>query len=202
VIEEPAVILVIEMQVDLVGQPGSSTISRKLSEAVARRGCIPKLAQVLQSCRRASIPVVYCLKERLPDAALPDTAPIYKLAGDAILVRGTEGARVVDELAPEPEDIVVSRLTSIDPSHGSDLWGVLDSMGARTLIVAGVSTTFAVEGTVRAAVNRGYRVLVLEDCCAGVPDEWHDFSVRNVMPLLAEVTTSAVLDIPSQKSVK
>jgi biuret amidohydrolase len=59
-----------------------------------------------------------------------------------------------------------------------------------TLIVAGISTTMAVEGTVRAAANRGYRVVVIEDCCASVPEEWHRFSADNVLPLVADVVKS------------
>src|SRR5262249_23321963 len=46
------------------------------------------------------------------------------------------------------------------------------------------------EGIVRASVNRGFDVVVVEDCCASYPDEWHRFSIENIMPLLATVTTS------------
>jgi nicotinamidase-related amidase len=59
----------------------------------------------------------------------------------------------------------------------------------------GVSTNFAVEGTVRGAVNRLCDVVVPEDCCASVPDELHRFSVERILPLLGTVTESgAVVD--------
>jgi len=67
---------------------------------------------------------------------------------------------------------------------------VLDTMRLTTLVLAGISTTLAVEGTARAAANRGYNVVVIEDCCASVPDEWHEFSVTSVLPLIAEVCSS------------
>ena len=62
--------------------------------------------------------------------------------------------------------------------------------------MTGVSTNLAVEGIVRASVNRGFDMVVVEDCCASYPDEWHRFSIENIMPLLATVTTcEAVLAV-------
>jgi nicotinamidase-related amidase len=54
----------------------------------------------------------------------------------------------------------------------------------------GVSTNFAVEGAIRAAANRGLDVVVVEDGCASAPEEWHRFSIENILPLLATVTTA------------
>ena len=33
-------------------------------------------------------------------------------------------------------------------------------------------------------------MVVIEDCCASYPEDWHEWSIRNIMPLLATVTTS------------
>jgi nicotinamidase-related amidase len=97
---------------------------------------------------------------------------------------------VVDEIKPQESDLVLPRFTSIDPSYGTELWSICDSMGLTTLVLAGISTTLAVEGTARAAANRNYRVIVVEDCCASVPNEWHEFSVNNVLPLIGQVCSS------------
>ena len=55
----------------------------------------------------------------------------------------------------------------------------------------GTATTLAVEGLVRASLNRGFECFVVEDCCAGVPQEWHDWSIANTLPLLATITSAA-----------
>jgi nicotinamidase-related amidase len=55
----------------------------------------------------------------------------------------------------------------------------------------GVSTNFAVEGTVRGAVNRSLSVIVPEDCCASAPLEMHRFSIERILSLLATVSTAA-----------
>jgi nicotinamidase-related amidase len=188
--------LVIELQNDLVhpsliGRPG---LAGALAAAVQDRGVLARLHEVLYACRARGVPVLYATKERAPGAPQPDTAPIYRLSGpEPILVQGTWGAEVVAELAPAPGDHLLPRLTSIDPSHGSELWPTLERLGITTLVVAGISTTLAVEGTVRAAANRGFRVVVIEDCCASVPEAWHRFSADHVLPLLADVVSAAEL---------
>jgi nicotinamidase-related amidase len=134
--------------------------------------------------------VLFATKERHPSIPLPGRVPIYSKLGSTdpdFLRTGTWGARVLEELGPAEDDLVLPRFTSIDPSYGSELWPVLERLAVTTLVVAGVSTNLAVEGTVRAAANRGYRVVIVEDCCASVPQEWHDFTVRTILPLLAEV---------------
>jgi nicotinamidase-related amidase len=55
-------------------------------------------------------------------------------------------------------------------------------------VLAGVATQFVVEGTARNAVDRGYRVLVLEDCCASRRRDVHDFSIEVILRELCEVT--------------
>lgn len=185
--------LVVEMQNDLVHPSlvGAGGLRAKLAEAVAERGILPRLRDLLARCRAAGIPVLYATKERHPSIPPPAAAPIQRgAAEDPILVHGTWGAAVVDEIAPRDGDLVLPRFTSVDPSEGSGLWAAARALRLECIVVAGVSTTLAVEGTVRAAVNRGFRVVVVEDCCASVPESWHRFSAENVLPLLAEVTTA------------
>jgi len=182
--------LVIELQNDLVHPSlvGAKGLSGKLAEAVQSRGVLPRLAALLDRFRGAGVPVLYATKERHPSIPLPTGPKIYRAAGkDPKLMAGTWGAQVVDDVKPQEGDVVIARYTSLDPSHGSELWSILTQLGTTTLVVAGISTTIAVEGTVRAAANRGLRVVVVEDCCAVFPEEWHRFSADKVLPLIADV---------------
>jgi len=107
-----------------------------------------------------------------------------------MLVEGTWGVETHPALAPQPEDFVLERTVGVDGSYGTQLYHVLRMLGRTTMLMSGVSTNLAVEGIVRASVNRGFDVVVIEDCCASYPDEWHRFSIENIMPLLATVTTA------------
>ena len=93
-------------------------------------------------------------------------------------------------VAPATSDYVLTRTTSVDGSYGTGLYAILAQLRREQLAVCGISTTLAVEGIVRASLNRGYEMFVVEDCCAGVPQEWHDWSIRNTLPLLATITTA------------
>jgi biuret amidohydrolase len=186
--------LVIELQNDLCAPALAEQrgLRGALARAVRDRSVLQRLAPVLDACRARGVPVIYMTKERHPAIPQPDFTPIYRMAGgEPTLVHGTWGAQVVDEIKPQEGDLVLPRFTSIDPSYGTELWAIIETLRLSTMMLAGISTTLAVEGTARAAANRGCRVVVIEDCCASVPEEWHQFSVTNVLPLISEVCSSA-----------
>jgi len=106
------------------------------------------------------------------------------------LIEGTWGVQTHEALTPRPEDFVLERTVGVDGSYGTQLYPVLRMLKRSTILMTGVSTNLAVEGIVRASVNRSFDLVVIEDCCASYPDEWHRFSIENIMPLLATVTTS------------
>jgi nicotinamidase-related amidase len=39
-------------------------------------------------------------------------------------------------------------------------------------------------------MDSGYEVIILRDCCASASEEMHDFTLDNVLPYLATVSTS------------
>jgi nicotinamidase-related amidase len=187
-----AALCVVEMQNDIVHESnvGKRGLRGVLAEAVQRRGVIPRLRDVLAAARRRALPVLYVNVANKPGFPRPN-ARIYRLAGrEPALVEGTWGAEIHEVLAARPEDFVLTRTVSVDGSYGTQLYPVLRMLRRSTLVLAGVSTNMAVEGIARASVNRGFDVVVIEDCCASYPEEWHRFSVDNIMPLLATVTTA------------
>jgi ureidoacrylate peracid hydrolase len=186
-------VLVIECQNDLVHESniGSKGIGAALARAVRDRDLLARFGRLLSAARTAGIPILYVNKETRPEIAVATGAPIFRLAARRpILIEGSWGAEIHAHLAPQPGDIVVRRFVGIDASYGSNLFATLRALGRSSLIVGGVSTTFAVEGTVRGAVNRRFEVTIAEDCCAGVPEEMHLFSITQVLPLLGAVSTS------------
>ncbi|MBI4489264.1 MAG: cysteine hydrolase, partial [Deltaproteobacteria bacterium] len=106
-----------------------------------------------------------------------------------VLEEGSWGAAIHDELRPQPEDFLVVK-KRISAFTGTPLELLLRSLGRTTLVLTGVATNFVIEGTARDACDAGYRVVVLEDCCAAASEEMHRFSVEKVLSLLATVTTS------------
>jgi len=189
---ERTAVLVIECQNDLIHESkiGTKGIGGALAAAVKERNVLDHIGHVLDAARAVQAPVLYANKDSRP--GIPTTnAPIFRMATRSpILVEGTWGAEVHAAIAPQPGDHVIRRFLSVDASYGSGLFGTLRALGRTVIVAMGVSTNFAVEGTVRGAVNRLFEVVVPEDCCASVPHEMHRFSIDHILSLLGIVSTS------------
>ena len=189
-----AALLVVELQNDMVHESNleKKGLGSALAEAVHRRGVLDKVGVLLPIARRAGVPVFYVNVANKPGFPRP-RARIYALAGKRgpSLVEGTWGAEIHPAVAAAPADFVLTRTTSVDGSYGTGLYSILAQLKREQLVICGISTTMAVEGIVRASLNRGYEMFVVEDGCAGVPQEWHDWSIANTLPLLSTITSSA-----------
>jgi nicotinamidase-related amidase len=185
-------VVVIECQNDLIhaSRIGERGIGNALAIAVRDRNVLANIGRILHAARATHVPVLYANKETRPGMPVGD-APIYRMSRrHPILQEASWGAAVHEDIAPQPGDHVIRRILSIDASYGSDLYGLLRALGRTTIIAMGVSTNFAVEGTVRGAVNRGFRVVIAEDGCASAPEDMHRFSIERILPLLATVSDS------------
>jgi nicotinamidase-related amidase len=185
-------VVVIECQNDLIHESkiGTQGIGGALAAAVRDRKVLEHIANVVCAARERHVPVLYANKESKP--GVPTTnAPIFRIGRrHPILLEGTWGADVHPAIAPAAGDYVIRRFLSVDASYGSSLFGTLRALGRTVIVAMGVSTNFAVEGTVRGAVNRLFEVVVAEDCCASVPDEMHSFSIDRILSLLGTISTS------------
>jgi nicotinamidase-related amidase len=188
-----AAVLVVELQNDMVHESniGKKGLGAALAEAVHRREVLPRVATLLAVARSREVPIFYINVETKPGFPRP-RARIYEIAAKrgATLVEGTWGAETHAAVKPDPRDHVMRRTCSMDGSYGTGLYAILRHLRREQLVITGISTTLAVEGIVRASLNRGYEMFVVEDCCAGVPQEWHDWSIRNTLPLLATITSA------------
>jgi nicotinamidase-related amidase len=66
---------------------------------------------------------------------------------------------------------------------------VLAELAPRRVIVAGVSTSYAVDAAVRDSSDRGYEVVVAADACATGDPVMHDASLK-AMRMLATISTT------------
>jgi len=187
-----AALLLVELQNDIVHEAniGKKGFRGVLATQVEKRGVLAKVAALCAAARARGVPVCYVNYARKPDFPRPKTLLHRRTAAEPTLIEGTWGAETHPSVAPLPQDFVFTRCVAVDGSYGTQLYPVLRMLARDALLICGVSTNLAVEGIVRASVNRGFEMFVIEDCCASFPDEWHDFSIRNIMPLLATVTSS------------
>jgi ureidoacrylate peracid hydrolase len=111
-----------------------------------------------------------------------------------VLVRDTWNTKIIEELAPLGDDIVIAK-HRYSGFFETDLDAVLRERGITTLIFTGCTTSVCVESTLRDAFYRDYRCLLLTDCCAEAigseqPRTNHDATLTVIEALFGWTATS------------
>lgn len=188
-------VLTMELQRGVVGE---GALMKALVDEVDRVGVRSTAGRLCAAARTAGVPVVHCTAENRPDGVgATDNCKVFAMnarlrrdTGSTPIDQGTEGARLVPELGPEPSDVVVSRIHGMTPFTSTSLDQILRNMGVRTLVVAGVSVNLGILGTVISAVDLGYRVVLVRDAVCGVPTEYADAVIDNTLSLLATIASA------------
>lgn len=145
-------------------------------------------ATALAAAREAGICVVHV--QNAWREGHPDASPHAPWQADAKAAgRSTEGSWGVEffaPLAPVGGELVV-RKRAVSGFAGTELDRLLRLHDVATVVIAGIITNFAAEGTARDASDRGYRVVVLGDCCESISDEMHLFALTQILPIVGEV---------------
>jgi nicotinamidase-related amidase len=158
-----------------------------LSGAVLIANC----QTLLTKARAVGMPIIYVRVARRPDLKDAPRLPLGTPPGSSgapSLIEGSEGATIVVELAPRPEDVVVTKHTT-SPFHTTDLGVYLRRFGVSTLLLTGYSTTGVVEGSLRDARDQDYDCVVVRDCCAAATVQEHDTCMDIVFPRMAWVAS-------------
>ena len=84
---------------------------------------------------------------------------------EGVLTRDEWGTDIVEELTPEDGEPVIYK-TRFSAFYRTDLDELLQSYGAKHLVITGCTTSICVESTIRDAFFRDYHCILLEDCAA------------------------------------
>ncbi len=150
---------------------------------------VPNLRRVLAFFRENSLRVIYLTigseMEDYSDAP-PHMVRFFKATNNR---KGQLEHEIVEEVKPLPGEPVLNKITiSAFTSTGID--SLLRSMGIEYLLFAGVSTNMCVGTTARDAADRGYRCVLIEDCCGAAQNEYHRWEVITFQRLFGKVESS------------
>ncbi len=152
---------------------------------------IPNLQRLLNESRKKGYPIIFACDSFLKEDF------IFKGKMKARSLRGTEDAEVVDDLKPEPTDMVLPK-RRFSAFFKTDLDQTLRTLGVDTIAVTGVTTEVCVLMTVMDGLSHDFSAIFLEDCSASRSKEFHqgclalyrDFALY---PLLRIMTLSDFL---------
>jgi nicotinamidase-related amidase len=180
-------LVIIDMQRDFL-EPGGfgETLGNDISQL---SHAIRPLAAVLDAVRKANMLVIHTREGHLPDLSDAPPAKIERgtpklRIGDPgpmgrILIRGEAGHDIIPALYPIDGEVVIDK-PGKGAFYATGLDGILREYGIKDLIVGGVTTEVCVNTTVREANDRGYRCIVLSDCCASYFPEFHEAGLKMI----------------------
>jgi nicotinamidase-related amidase len=180
-------LVIIDMQRDFL-EPGGfgETLGNDVSLLAP---VVPACRRVLDAARAAGLLVIHTREGHRPDMADAPPAKVERgtpstrigCAGPMgrILIRGEAGHDIIPELAPLPHEPVLDK-----PGKGAfyqtDLELMLRNRRIENLLVCGVTTEVCVHTTVREGNDRGYRCIVLGDCCGSYFPVFHEIGLKMI----------------------
>lgn len=163
-------LVVIDMQRDFIESGG---FGESLGNDVTRlQQIVPTVKKLIAGFRKAGLPVIHtreCHKPDLsdcptakrergrPSRRIGDTGPMGR-----ILVDGAPGAEIIESLAPVKGETVINK-PGKGAFYATEFGTVLEEIGIRQLVLAGVTTEVCVQTTMREANDRGYECLLAAD---------------------------------------
>jgi ureidoacrylate peracid hydrolase len=167
-------LVVVDMQNAFAGKGGMfDLIGQDISGAASAIECIKKTAL---AARAAGIKVIYLTQEYAPDmsdSGGPGSPNWHKEFGlvamnrvpeyrGKFLIRGSWDAAVVDELKPQPGDVVIGK-SRYSGFRGTNLDVVLKTFDVKYLVFTGIATNVCVESTLRDGYFLDYWPILVAD---------------------------------------
>ena len=109
---------------------------------------------------------------------------------DRLHIHGAWGTDIIDELKPQPDDIIV-RKQKHDGFIGTNLDAILKTSGIKYLIFVGTATNICVESTLRHAFPLGYFPILISDATSPMgPPFTQEATIYNIQSTFGWVTTA------------
>ena len=185
-----AALIIQDMQNDVISE-GGAWAETGAPQHAQEQNVVENCKRLAEACRKAGIPVIhvwYVVEEGAP--GLKQNAPLFEGVKETnALVRGSWGAQPAEGLEPQDGDLVVEKMR-MSAWEGTRLETLLKS-GKRDMIInTGAWTNMSVEHTARTGADKGYFMIVPEDCCSTMNADWHNASINFAMQNVAVVTNA------------
>ena len=201
--------IVVDMQNAYAKKGGMLDLGTGIDEA-RTNPVIAAHQRLLDAARAAGVKVIYLqfgYKPDLSDAGGPQSPNVRKQMAirmikerpadrDKLIIEGTWGWEIIDELKPGPDDLVVKK-ARYSGFAGTTLENQLNGLDIRHILFTGVATNVCVESTAREAYFREFWPILVEDAMDHTgPDFTREATLYNFESKFGWVTqTEDVLDM-------
>ncbi len=194
-------VIMIDMQRDFI-LPGG--FGDTLGNDVARlKPAVTAARELLDWCRARNMLVVHTKEAHAAD--LSDCPLAKRLRGNPtlrigdpgsmgrILIDGEFGADFVEELAPLPGEVIITK-PGKGAFYATELGEILKAHGITHLLFGGVTTEVCVQTTMREANDRGYECLLVEEATESYFPEFKQATLEMIRAQGGIVGWTATLD--------
>jgi gluconolactonase len=174
---------------------GGAFASTGSPDHARQQNLVANVARLADAARARGVMVIHVWMVIEPGAPYlaQHAALMQGLKSENALVRGTWGVQPVPGLEPKSGDLIVEKM-SMSAWETSRLESYLHHGGRDTIINCGSWTNMSVEHTARTGADKGFHMIVPEDACSTMNDDWHRASINYAMQNVATVTrTDAVI---------
>ena len=173
--------------------PRWNEFSKRLNETV-----LPNVKKVEALFRKNKQDVIFArIACHLKDGR--DRSLSQKMSGwnNILITLDDDDSQIIDDIAPINDEIVVTKTTD-SALTGTNLRLILNNLGIKTVVCAGIFTDQCVASTVRSLSDESFYVVVLEDACAAGTMELHNAELTIINNIYAkECSTDDLIKVLS-----
>jgi len=171
-LDKKTALVLIDLQKGIVSYPTAHPIAGVLANA----------AKLVAAFRKAGQPIVVVNVDPGKNKALNTRKDAQQRMGEI----PAEWLEIVPEIQTNADDVFITKHTW-NAFADTALDDELKKRGVTGIVLAGVSTSIGVEGTARAAYERGYNISFATDAMTDMAAEAHEHSTKRVFPRVGEV---------------
>jgi nicotinamidase-related amidase len=203
VVPESTVVLTQECQKGVIGD---LSLLPALAESAKAIGLVENVNRLVTTGRAAGCGILHCIAATRDDRRGASTnAPLFqgtRSKGDdekpsgprpmtpGPMTPGGPGTQLMDGIETADSDLFSTRIGGLSPVNGTDVPTLLRNLGAKTVVIVGVSTNVAIPNATLDCVNFGFNVVIARDAITGYPVDYTDVIIKNTLALVAKITTT------------
>ncbi|HEU4405937.1 MAG TPA: isochorismatase family cysteine hydrolase [Polyangiaceae bacterium] len=179
-------LVLIEYQNEFTSEGG--VLHDAVAAVMAETNMLANTAKVVREARRRGAAVMHTpitFAEGYGELTKHPYGILKGVVDGKAFVKGSWGAAIVDELKPEPGDIVIEGKRGLDAFASTNIDFILRSKGIKTVALGGFLTNCCVESTMRTAYEHGFDVVTLVDCVAATSAEAHKNAIKYDFPMFS-----------------
>ncbi|MDI2090364.1 cysteine hydrolase [Commensalibacter oyaizuii] len=189
-ISSQTALILIEFQHDFTSKGGA--LHEGVQSCMQQTNMLANSKEALQQARQKGVHIIYSpitFSEDYREIRKPTYGVLQNVVNNKAFRQGSWGAEIVDDVKPEPNDIIIEGKRGLDAFYSTNLDFILRQLNIKHTVICGFLTNCCVESTVRTAYEKGYDVTTLNTCCATIDMTAHRTALTHDLPLFSHVVS-------------